>query len=152
MTAPVTAAQLDLFVAYLTDVPLRDERDLMERPFFNLGKSKRTTPIAYQVGDLFVRVTAPAEIGIATIYDADILIWVASQITDAKNRGVPHSPKIRFMPYDLLRAIHRDVGGKDYAALRAALRRLTATTIETNVAVPEGKRAAMFHWIERHDI
>lgn len=43
-------AQLDLFVAYLTDLPLRDQRDTMERPFFSLSKTKRTVPIEYQAG------------------------------------------------------------------------------------------------------
>ena len=33
--------QFDLFVTYLTDLPLRDQRDIMERPFFSLGKRKR---------------------------------------------------------------------------------------------------------------
>lgn len=142
------ADQLDLFVTYIVDLPLRDQRDTMERPFFSLAK-RRTAPIEYRLGDLFVRVSAPPEYGLATIWDADVLIWAASQITDARNRGLPHGPRLAFMPYDLLRAIKRGTAGKDYDALRATLRRLTATTVETNVNVPEGKRAAMFHWVEK---
>lgn len=145
---PARDEQLDLFVASLVDAPLRDARDTMERPFFALSKSRRA-PISYEAGDLFVRVSSPSAYGLATIYDADILIWCASQITDAINRGMKHGPRLQFMPYDLLRAIKRGTGGKDYAELRAALRRLTATTVETNVRVPEGTRAAMFHWLER---
>ena len=142
------ASQFDLFVTHLTDLPLRDQRDTMERPFFALSK-RRTAPIEYRAGDLFVRVSAPSKYGLATIWDADVLIWAASQITDARNRGKPHGPRLSFMPYDLLRAIRRGTSGRDYERLRETLRRLTATTVETNVRVPDGGRAAMFHWVER---
>jgi len=33
-----TTDQMDLFVTYLVDLPLRDQRDTMERPFFSLSK------------------------------------------------------------------------------------------------------------------
>jgi plasmid replication initiation protein len=36
--------QFDLFHPYLTDLPLRDQREMMERPFFSLAKSKRQNP------------------------------------------------------------------------------------------------------------
>ena len=33
--------QFELFLPYLADLPLRDQREMMERPFFSLAKSKR---------------------------------------------------------------------------------------------------------------
>ncbi|MEQ8545758.1 MAG: replication protein A, partial [Roseitalea porphyridii] len=36
--------QLDLFIALAPDIPAHDQRDLMERPFFSLSKSKRVKP------------------------------------------------------------------------------------------------------------
>jgi hypothetical protein len=39
--------QFDLFVPYIADLPLRDQRETMERPFFSLGKRKRLKPIEY---------------------------------------------------------------------------------------------------------
>jgi hypothetical protein len=36
---PDHSRQLDFFVAYLTDLPMRDQRDTMERPFFSLSNS-----------------------------------------------------------------------------------------------------------------
>jgi hypothetical protein len=39
--------QFDLFVPYISDLPLRDQRETMERPFFSLGKRKRLKPIEY---------------------------------------------------------------------------------------------------------
>lgn len=141
--------QLDLFVAYLTDLPLRDQRDVMERPFFSLSKGRRTKPIEYQVGDVGVKVSAPADIGLATIYDADVLIWAASQINEAKEKGLQHSPRMAFQPYDLLKAIKRTTSGADYKRLRSALRRLTATTVETNIRAESGSKWTVFHWLER---
>ena len=141
--------QLDLFVTYLTDLPLRDQRDTMERPFFSLSKGRRSKPIEYVTGDTSVKISAPAHLGIATVWDADILIWAASQINEAREHGGDHSRRLKFQPYDLLRAIHRGTSGRDYDQLRKALKRLAATVVETNIRIPDGGRAAVFHWLER---
>ncbi|MBF0336091.1 MAG: replication initiator protein A, partial [Alphaproteobacteria bacterium] len=51
----------------------------MERPFFSLAKRKRVKPIDYRSpdGSVWVRVEPHQTYGMATIYDADILIWAA---------------------------------------------------------------------------
>ena len=52
---PKIDQQPDLFAASFADIPIRDQRDTMERPFFSLAKKPRTTPIEYQgdiVGDI----------------------------------------------------------------------------------------------------
>jgi len=141
--------QLDLFVTYLIDLPLRDQRDTMERPFFSLAKSKRSKPIEYDVNGTWVKVSAPAHIGMATIYDADVLIWAVSQINEARERGLKHSARLSFQPYDLLKSIHRGTSGRDYRDLRSALRRLVSTVVETNIRIDDGQRATTFHWLER---
>ena len=73
--------QLDLFVTLPGDIPTHDEQEMMERPFFSLSKQRRSEPIDYQVQNgattITVNVTAPAEIGIATIWDCDILSSLA---------------------------------------------------------------------------
>mgnify|MGYP002151880050 CR=1 FL=1 len=102
--------QLDIFRAAYADIPIRDQRDTMERPFFSLAKKPRRTPIEYSVNGVTVKVT-PGEYGIATIWDADILIWLATQITEALDRGGEVSPVIRFHPHALLRGIRRHTGG-----------------------------------------
>jgi plasmid replication initiation protein len=147
--------QFDLFIPYVADVPLRDQRETMERPFFSLSKNKRIKPIDYVSpdGSVYVRVTANAELGMATIWDADILIWAASHINDMRNRGINHIPRsLAVHPYDLLRTIHRDTGGREYALLRQALRRLQATTVFTNIrAERTRKKERQFSWIESYD-
>ncbi len=141
-------AQPDLFTANFADIPIRDQRDTMERPFFSLSKKPRLEPIEYQVGDVWVKVTANQEFGMATIWDADLLIWAATQITETLDRGLPPSRTIRFHPHQLLKAIRRSAGGKDYQRLRAALQRLTHTAVQTNLRANGKKKFASFHWLE----
>ena len=91
--------QLDLFIALPGDLPTHDQREMMERPFFSLSKGKRVEPIDYHIrngtAEIRVRVTANAETGMATIWDADILIWAASQIREAMAHGIPTSRRFR---------------------------------------------------------
>jgi len=145
---PKGEEQLDLFVAVFADIPIRDQRDMMERPFFSLAKNPRFKPIEYQVGDVWVRVTANADSGMASIWDADILIWAATQLTEARDRGMETSPILRLYPYDLLKAIRRGTSGQDYRDLRAALTRLAGTLVRTNIRGIGRRKTAVFHWLE----
>jgi plasmid replication initiation protein len=143
--------QLDLFTALPGDLPTHDQQEMMERPFFSLSKGKRIEPIDYHVRngttDVRVRVTANADTGMATIWDADILIWAASQVREAMIRGVPTSRKFRVSLYELLRWIGRPTGGSEYARVVEALRRLKGTVIETTIR-QKGTRPQGFGWIE----
>ncbi len=85
--------QLAPFVVATGDAAPRDQRDLMERPFFSLAKAKRTAPILYESAGVRVEVFGMAEYGMATIWDADVLIWAASQIVAAENNGLPPRPR-----------------------------------------------------------
>jgi plasmid replication initiation protein len=143
--------QFDLFVPYIADLPLRDQRETMERPFFSLGKRKRLKPIEYVSpnGEVFVNVFPNAEFGMATIWDADILIWAASHMNSLRKQGKNDLPRtLTFQPYDLLKTIGRLTGGHQYQLLRESLGRLQATSIVTNIRVPKGKKQRQFSWIE----
>lgn len=140
--------QPDLFAASFADIPIRDQREVMERPFFSLAKRPRLTPIEYQVGDIWVEVSANPQFGMATIWDADILIWASTQITEALDRGLEPSRMIQFHPYNLLISIRRGTGGADYTRLRAALERLTHTAVRTNIRGEGRKKFSSFHWLE----
>ncbi len=146
--------QLDLFVTLPGDIPTHDEQEMMERPFFSLSKQRRSEPIDYSVQNgattVTVSVTAPAEIGIATIWDSDILIWAVSQLREAKAKGAPTSPHFHVPLYELLRGIDRPTGGDEYRRIVEALERLSATLIRTNIRQGKKKRPEGFHWIERY--
>lgn len=141
----------DLFVPRMGELPLKDQRELMERPFFSLSKRKRLRPIEYTSpdGDVWVHVSANPRFGIATIWDADILIWATSKLNQLRQSGANEVPRtLRTTSHELLRAIHRDTGGTSYKELQAALERLQSTVIETSLRAPKRNRRAQFGWLD----
>lgn len=140
--------QLDLFRALPgEDMAPRDAQDLMAYPFFSLAKSRRTAPIDFRSGNITIRVEGTQEHGIATIWDADILIWAASQIVEAKDAGIQPSRRMQATPYEILRFIGRGKSLRDYQRLKAALDRLQSTTVATSIREETGRRLHRFSWI-----
>ena len=74
----------------------------MAYPFFSLAKSKRVAPIDFAAGNVTIRVEAVPDHGMATIWDADILIWAASQIVEARDNGLRTSRLMAATPYEIL--------------------------------------------------
>jgi plasmid replication initiation protein len=144
---PSERSRLHPFVIATGDASPRDQRDLMERPFFSLAKAKRTTPILYEAASARVEVFAMPEHGMATIWDADVLIWAASQIVEAENQGLTTSRFLRFTPYQLLKAVGRATGARDYKLLKGALTRLQSTAVCTTIRNGEHWRRSQFSWI-----
>lgn len=150
MTKKQIPAQSHLFVKYIADLPLRHQRELMERPFFSLSKTPRHKPIEYQSpdGKVFVRVTG-GDKGIATIYDQDFIIaWTSMIIHQREMRANDVSSTLRFYPQDLLETIHRDTGGREYQLMRDAIYRLGTTKIETNIRRRSTQKYDFFNWID----
>ena len=140
-------AQLELFRASSSDPAPRDAQDLMAYPFFSLSKSHRVRPIDYAVADVVIRVEAVPEHGMATIWDADILIWAASQLVEARDAGLRTSRLMAATPYEILTFIGRGVSARDYQRLKAALDRLQSTTVATTIRQPATGRRHRFSWI-----
>src|SRR3954453_24093869 len=141
MTDHADEIKFRLLTYYIADLPLRDQREMMERPFFSLSKRKRVKPIDYHSpdGKVWVEVSPHQKYGMATIWDADVLIWAASQIFEHKRRGEARGGVLRFRPNELLRDIGRvnkatgKASGRRYADLKEALDRLENTSIRTNI-------------------
>jgi len=114
--------QLDLFRALPGEIAARDAQDLMAYPFFSLAKSKRVVPIDFRAGKISIRVEAVAEHGMATIWDADVLIWAASQIVEARDSGLETSRLMAATPYEILTFVGRGTSARDYARLKARAR------------------------------
>jgi len=148
MSSPAQAReQLDLFRALPGDMAPRDAQDLMAYPFFSLAKSRRTVPIDFRSGNVTIRVEGTQEHGIATIWDADVLIWAASQIVEARDAGLRPSRWIRTTPYEILRFVGRGTSLRDYQRLKASLDRLQSTTVATSIRETTGRRLHRFSWI-----
>lgn len=139
--------QLDLFRALPGDLAPRDAQDLMAYPFFSLAKSKRTVPIDFGAGTIKIRVEAVPEHGMATIWDADVLIWAASQIIQARDAGLKTSRLMAATPYEILTFVGRGTSVRDYDRLKAALDRLQSTTVMTSIRQPTERRQHRFSWI-----
>jgi plasmid replication initiation protein len=144
---PSERDQLDLFRALPGDLAPRDSQDLMAYPFFSLAKSKRLVPIDFRVGGIQIRVEAVPEHGMATIWDADVLIWAASQIVEARDAGLKTSRLMAATPYEILTFVGRGTSVRDYDRLKAALDRLQATTVLTSIRQPAERRRHRFSWI-----
>lgn len=136
-----------------SDISLRDYQETMQRPFFSLSKKKRLKPIEYISPDktVTVHVSANPAYGMATIWDADIMIYLASHLNELRERGDNDlSPTIRVQPGDLLKRISWGTSGRAYERLIAALDRLQATTIKTNIRANSKTRETTFSWIDSY--
>jgi plasmid replication initiation protein len=85
--------------------------------------------------------------GMATIWDADILIWAASQIVNARDAGLRTSRLMAATPYEMLTYIGRGISKRDYLRLKAALDRLQSTSVVTSIRQPAEGRRHRFSWI-----
>ena len=139
----------DFFISDLVDYAPKDSTEMMERPFFSISKRKRNKSIHYESphGKLWIKVNANPTHGMATIWDADILIWCISRIMAQKDAGKNEvRPVIHTTPYELLRGIARSTGGQDYVELMKAIRRLRTTEVETNIRAGK-RRYIAFHYL-----
>ena len=128
---------------------LRDAIDLMAWPCFALGKQRRHVPIAHEYRGDFLRVMPVSDgPGLATIWDADLLIWAASQLIEAHDRRLSVSPALMVSGFQVLRFLGRGTGQTQYRQLAAALDRLASSAVETSVGASR-TAPARFHWIER---
>jgi plasmid replication initiation protein len=147
----VTGRQVDLFLDSLVDAPIKDDRALMEFPFFSLQKTPRVKPLVYDDGRVKVEVR-PGERGIATIWDKDVLIYLASIINDRIERDLPVEKVIRFAAHNFMQVTGRGSGKRAYELFLDALFRLRSTTILTTIEAGETKERRGFGWIESFKI
>ncbi|OAN59371.1 replication initiator protein A [Sphingobium sp. TCM1] len=136
-----------------SDISLRDYQETMQRPFFSLSKRKRVKSIDYVSPDrtVTVQVLPNPAYGMATIWDADIMIYLASHLNALRERGTNDiSPAIRLQPGDLLKRICWGTSGRAYERLVSALDRLQATTIKTNIRTNAKSRETTFSWIDSY--
>lgn len=157
--------QQELFIYDIQDVSMKDSRETMVFPFLSLQKKPRFEPIQYvaerrdRQGNLIrtdtVTVTGAKPMGMATIWDFDIMLWIFGQMAAMINRGEEPPQRFGFHAYDCMRATGRTTsgregkqvaGGGDYKQFEAALQRLRATIIWTNLA--EGDEAKSVGWFE----
>lgn len=140
----------------------RDLSEMMEVPFLALSKNRKK-PIIYEKTDgknmMRVKVFPPSNGFMASIYDWDIILFVAGKIQKILNEGTDIPPKKIIVPrHEILKALKKHDGKKEELDLKAALSRLQLTGIETTIRNETGKHGSGFGFLdswgytEREDI
>lgn len=141
----------DFFIADILDASPRDDLASMESPIFSLSKNPDKNIKTYEHNGNTLTVT-PSVLGMANIWDKDILIYCTSQLIAGINLGREPSQTVRITGYDLLTATNRHTGGKDYERLEQAFERLAGTRLKTNIETGDSRDRQGFGLIENWKI
>lgn len=139
--APARHPNRDFFVADIVDYSFKSDMAGMDAPIFSLSTKTdmKVWKWSSQDGKRSITVRPGVDVGRATIFDKDILLYAASQLVAAINAGKVVSKTVRYTVYDYLIATNRKTDGEEYARHRETLRRLESTSLETNIKT--GRRA-----------
>lgn len=139
---PVRYPIQDFFVCDVMDTIPKDDMASMEHPIFSLSTKPDRRILRYEHNGSSIEIT-PSMKGLATIHDKDILIYCISQMIAKMNAGGEPQKILHLKAYDLLISTNRNIDGRGYEQLSAALDRLSGTRITTNIktngeAITEG--------------
>jgi hypothetical protein len=126
---------------------LQGERSLMAYPFFALAKTAWTKPLIYKTEKVTIEI-GPGPKGIATIYDKEILLYIASLMVAKLDAGQPVSQDFYFTAHDLFRVTGVNNSSRSYTRLSDALERLQGTQIKTDIEAGGEGEAGFFSWLE----
>ncbi|SAL05756.1 replication initiator protein A [Caballeronia calidae] len=145
--------QMDFFTADFVDVAQKNDRHSMEHPLFSLKKRPDTKIRVYEHNDVEITIT-PSVLGLATIWDKDLLIYATSQLVQGINEGRTDAVNrtVRFTAYDYFVSTNRGTSGAEYESLERTLERLKGTQIKTNIATGGERRKRGFGMIEDWEI
>jgi plasmid replication initiation protein len=141
------SVQGDLFAfdsPLLTEV--RGERSLMAFPFFALSKTKWTKPLEYKTDAVSIEIVCTPK-GVATIYDKEVLLYIASLMVAKLDAGEQVSQDFYFTAHDLFRVTGVSGSSRSYTRLSDALERLQGTQIKTNIEAGGEGQAGFFSWL-----
>ncbi len=142
--------QVDIILGSIVGARVKDDRALMEFPFFSLTKQPRMEPLVYDDGKVRIEVQSGAK-GMATIWDKDLLIYLVSIVNDRLERSLPVQREVAFKARDFLQITGRGLDGAAYRGFMACLDRLRSTTITTSITAG-GRRVRGFGWIDNYDV
>lgn len=139
--------QEDLFAL---DSPLlggiHGERSIMAFPFFALSKNKWMKPLTYNTATVAIEVR-PSTNGVATIYDKEIVLYIASLIAAKMEIGDPVTQDFTFTAHDLFTVTGSNQSARTYSRLADALERLQGTQIKTNIEAGGEGEEGFFSWL-----
>lgn len=139
--------QPDLF---RLDSPLygevRGERSIMAFPFFALTKIAQMKALEYRLGNVSIEVR-PSASGVATIYDKEIVLYIASLMVAKIEAGERVEQDFTFTAHDFFRVTGTSSSARSYERLADALERLQGTQIRTNIEAGGEGEEGWFSWL-----
>jgi plasmid replication initiation protein len=125
---------------------IRGERSLMAFPFFALAKNAWMKPLTYATPTVTIEVR-PSARGVATIYDKEIVLYIASLMAAKMEAGMEVSQDFTFTAHDLFTVTGANHSARTYARLSDALERLQGTQIRTNIEAGGEGEEGFFSWL-----
>lgn len=131
---PVRHPNRDFFACNIFEdlTSFKDDMASMEHPVFSLSTKPDMRILHYEHNGNTITIK-PTSDGLPTIFDKDILLYCASSLRAAINRGDEPSPYVRFAAYDFFVSTNRKTCGVYYQNFEDCLNRLRGTTINTNI-------------------
>ena len=139
--------QGELFVLdspLLTEV--RGEQSLMAYPFFALSKTAWKRSLIYKTDTVSIEI-GPGPRGVATIYDKEVLLYIASLMAVKLDAGDEVTQDFYFTAHDLFRVTGVNGSARSYSRLSDALERLQGTQIKTDIEAGGEGQAGFFSWL-----
>ena len=140
--------QRDFFVLDIADAVPKDDLASMEHPLFSLATKPDMRELKYVNAPNMLRVR-PSGLGLPTIFDKDVLIFVISQLIARKNRGEDIGQTVRFSAREMMIATNRKTGGIEYQRLEDAFSRLQGTQFVTNIQTGGKIETTMFSLVDQ---
>ena len=132
---------------------VKNDRTMMVFNFFSLSRERVDALPVFEDPSLGVRIEVRAKgTGVATIWDKQVLIYVASLMLDKIARGEPVSQRFNFTAHDYFRVCRVSAGGSSYDVLEGALERLQGTQVKTNIETGGEGEDGAFSWISSYKI
>ncbi|WP_395337617.1 replication initiator protein A (plasmid) [Novosphingobium sp. BL-8H] len=125
---------------------IRGERSLMAFPFFALSKNAWMKPLSYATPTVSIEVR-PSMRGVATIYDKEIVLYIASLMASKLDQGSTVAQDFTFTAHDLFSVTGANHSARSYARLADALERLQGTQIRTNIEAGGEGEEGFFSWL-----
>ncbi|WP_022688188.1 replication initiator protein A [Sphingomonas phyllosphaerae] len=130
---------------------IQGERTVAEFPFFALTKRAQMEPMTFESESARIDIN-PSKTGVATIYDKEILLYIASIMVGRLEAGETIDRTLSFTANDLFRMTGTNASARSYASLKASLARLQGTQIITNIETGGEGSDSAFSWLLKADI
>src|SRR3546814_38622 len=118
----------------------------MAYPFFALSKTAWKRPLIYKTESVSIEI-GPGPRGVATIYDKEVLLYIASLLVSKLNAGEAVAQDFYFTAHDLFRVTGVNGSARSYSRLSDALERLQGTQIKTNIEAGGEGQSGFSSWL-----